>query len=166
MILIVQNHNFYFKIGVTFQQLRCFFKLFNYLTILFTALDRNSSPSRLEKFKNTETGRTSEVKGFQNEQKVVNPLVKYSQLKNLGLKIFPGVKVDYKKANALSAALKSENIKNVKTMEIDIVAIGKSAIYLFETKSSIGEVLVSLIKSIMVALKSQKLLNSEFHISF
>ncbi len=121
--------------------------------MLFKALDPKSSPSRLEKFEKTETGRTSEVKGFQNEQKVVNALVEYSQLKKLGLKIFQGVDVNYKKANGLSAALKSENIDNVKTMEIDIVAIGNSAIYLVETKSSIGQVLVSLFKSIEFAFK-------------
>jgi hypothetical protein len=121
--------------------------------LLFKALDPKSSPSRLEKFEKTETGRTSEVKGFQNEQKVVNALVEYSQLKKLGLKIFQGVDVNYKKANGLSAALKSENIDNVKTMEIDIVAIGNSAIYLVETKSSIGQVLVSLFKSIEFAFK-------------
>ncbi len=114
-------------------------------------------PSRLEEFKNTETGRTSEVKGFQNEQKVVNALVKYSQFKKLGLKIFPGVDVDFNKAKALSAALKPNDVYKslVNNMEMDTVAIGKSAIYLFETKSSIGEVLVSSIKSIEVAFKSK-----------
>ncbi len=121
-----------------------------FFLLLFKALDPKPSPRRLEEFKNTETGRTSEVKGFQNEQKVVNALVEYSQLKELGLKIFQGVDVNYKKASALSAALKPIDVykDKVNQMEIDIVAIGKSAIYLVETKSSIGQVLVSLIKSI------------------
>jgi hypothetical protein len=110
----------------------------------------------LEVFEKTETGRTSDIKGFQNEQKVVNALVEYSQLKELGLKIFQGVDVNYKKASALSAALKPTDVykDKVNQMEIDIVAIGKSAIYLVETKSSIGQVLVSLIKSFETALKN------------
>ncbi len=99
----------------------------------------------------------SEVKGFKNEQKVDNPLVRYSQDKNLGLKIFQGMDVNYKKAKALSAALKPNDVykSQVNQMEIDIVVIGKSVIYLFETKSSIGEVLVSSIKSIEAAIKSK-----------
>ncbi len=123
--------------------------------MLFKALDPKPSPRRLEEFEKTETGRASEVKGFRNEQKVVNALVEYSQLKELGLKIFQGVDVNYKKANALSAALKPMDVykDKVNQMEIDIVAIGKSAIYLVETKSSIGQVLVSLFKSIEFAFK-------------
>jgi hypothetical protein len=120
--------------------------LFNIFCLqAFDRLSENKE-KRLEEFKEVETGRTDKVKSFKNEQKAVNPLVEYSQLKELGLKIFQGVEVNYKKAEALATALGSDKIKDVKNMEIDIVAIGKSAIYLVETKSSISQVIVSLIK--------------------
>ena len=105
---------------------------------MFTAFDPNSNENIFKEFEKLEFGRSGESKGFKNEQKVVSALVEYSQLKDLGLKIFPGIDVNYNKAKALSGALQPNDVyySQVNQMEIDIVAIGKSAIYLFETKSS------------------------------
>jgi hypothetical protein len=109
------------------------------------------SEATKEKFLKTEKiERNAQVIGFRSELKVIDRLVEYSQsTKNsLGLKIFSGVELTIEKTGPLSAAFSSSTdsfgLKNGHCMEIDIVAIGKSAIYLVESKSSIEKVLVSI----------------------
>ena len=116
------------------------------------------SEATKEKFKKTEKKeRNAQAVGFRNESKVINRLVEYSQRNSLGLKIFLGVEVRIQKTGPLSAAFSSStdsfgSNEGQRCMEIDIVAIGKSAIYLVEIKSSIEKVFVSnfgLFKSIV-----------------
>ncbi len=112
----------------------------------------------MKKFQKTETERTAQVTGFKNEAKVMAALVEFSQANNLGLKIFPGVEITNKKTGPLSAAFSSPDELGVgksQSMEIDVVAIGKSAIYLLEIKSSIEAVLVGLFKSIEFAFRTK-----------
>ena len=95
-------------------------------------------------FRKKETERTNWGVGHKNESKVISELVQYSQREKLGLKIFPEVLITDEKMVTFSAAVKSSNEFGKEQMEIDVVAIGKSAIFLVETKSSIYGVFVSL----------------------
>ncbi len=101
-------------------------------------------------FKNIDNERATAVKAFNKETDVINPLVAYSDCNKLGLKIFPGVDITKAKLGLISLVVTGK-FKFKQEKEIDAVVIGKSAIYLVETKSSCHGVFVSLIKSIEVA---------------
>ena len=99
----------------------------------------------MAKFRETETKRAGQRVGHKNESKVISELVQYSQREKLGLKIFPGFEITPEKMVTLSAAVESsDEFGQMKNMEIDVVAIGKSAVYLVEIKSSIKSVFVSI----------------------
>ena len=111
---------------------------------MFTTIVLGSEKT-VKQFRETETRRAGYVVGHKNESKVISELVQYSQREKLGLKIFPEVEITPEKMVTLLAAVESpEKFGEEKNMEIDVVAIGKSAIYLVETKSSIRSMFVSI----------------------
>jgi hypothetical protein len=124
----------------------------NFFFVGFTA--RETDAEKVAAFENIEKERTKSIKAFIKETEVINPLVAYSQHNKLGLKIFPGINITKSNLRLLSYAITSgfDKCKFKEDKEIDAVVIGKSAIYLIETKSSIHGVFVSLISLIEVGL--------------
>jgi hypothetical protein len=86
-----------------------------------------------------ELNHQNDIRGQNNEVKVLKIYQKHSLSQNLNWKIFHGVHVSPPKMRALCDAFQSDLEISPEQLEIDIVAVDRSSIYLMEVKSSFNK---------------------------